>query len=115
MRILSRNNVTKALALSMCAYLISCSPDPSSPGVEYMPDMYRTPALEPYSGNNNYPDSMEARLPVEGSIPQGYLPYGIPNNNEGYEMAGQLLKSPYPMDEEIVAEGKVIYSKFCVH
>jgi mono/diheme cytochrome c family protein len=115
MKIINRNNVTKALVLSMCAYLISCSPDPSSPGVEYMPDMYRTPALEPYSGNSNYPDSMEARLPVEGSIPQGYLPYGLANNNEGYEMAGQLLRNPYPMDEEILEEGKVIYSKFCVH
>ncbi len=115
MRIFSRNNVSKAFALSMCAYLISCSPDPSSPGVEYMPDMYRTPALEPYSGNSNYADSMEARLPVAGTIPQGYLPYGIPNSNDGYEMAGTLLKDPYPLNDAIVAEGKTIYSKFCVH
>lgn len=95
--------------------LSSCSPDPQSPGVEYMPDMYRTPALEPYSGNSNYPDSMEARLPAEGSISYGHLPYGIPNTNDGYETAGRLLKNPYPKTDEIVAEGKVIYTKFCVH
>jgi len=26
----------------------SCSADPNSPGLEYMPDMYRSPAIEPY-------------------------------------------------------------------
>lgn len=93
----------------------SCTTDPQSPGVEYMPDMYRTPALEPYSGNSNYADSMEARLPAEGSIPRGYLPYGIPNTNEGYELAGATLKSPFSKSEEITAEGKEIYKKFCLH
>lgn len=115
MRIISRNSVTMALALSMGFYMMSCGSDPNSPGVEYMPDMYRTPALEPYSVNSNYSDKMEARLPAEGSIPQGYLPYGIPNTNEGYEMAGRLLKDPFPMNEATVAEGKVIYTKFCSH
>ncbi len=96
--------------------VVSCG-DPESPGVEYMPDMYRTPALEPYSGNDFYADSMEARLPAEGTIPQGhnYLPYGIPETTEGYEMAGAMLKNPYPANDEIIAEGKVIYTKFCVH
>lgn len=28
--------------------LYSCSMDPDSPGLEYMPDMYRSPAIEPY-------------------------------------------------------------------
>ena len=95
--------------------VVGCTTDPQSPGIEYMPDMYRTPALEPYSGNSNYPDSMEARLPAEGSIPQGYLPYGIPNTNEGYEMAGALLKNPLDGSDEIMADGKVVYTKYCVH
>lgn len=102
----------------MALILTSCSPDPLSPGVEYMPDMYRSPAAEPYSKlptDSLFSNSMEARLPVNGSITRGYLPYGIPNNVDGYEMAGELLKNPYPMSDEIVAEGKVIYTKFCVH
>lgn len=101
--------------LAVSITLASCGNDPLSPGVEYMPDMYRTPALEPYAGNNNYADSMEARLPADGSIARGYLPYGIPNSNEGYEMAGELLKNPLNNDEEILAEGKVIYTKYCGH
>ncbi|MEZ4721982.1 MAG: cytochrome c [Flavobacteriales bacterium] len=115
MKIKSIETVSKVLAVSAIAFMTSCSPDPQSPGVEYMPDMYRTPALEPYSGNSNYPDSMEARVPAEGSIPRGYLPYGIPNSNEGYEMAGQLLKNPLPKSEAVLADGKVIYSKYCQH
>ena len=101
--------------LAVSLTLASCGNDPLSPGVEYMPDMYRTPALEPYAGNSNYADSMEARLPADGSIPRGYLPYGIPNSNEGYEMAGELRKNPLNNDEEILAEGKVIYTKYCGH
>ena len=115
MKVLNRNTVSKALTLALGVYLVSCGNEPQSPGVEYMPDMYRTPALEPYAGNSNYPDSMEARLPAEGTIPQGYLPYGIPNSNEGYEKAGRLLKNPYPMNEDVLAEGKDVYTKFCLH
>lgn len=113
-------NQSKYLGIALIAGLIlavsSCG-DPQSPGVEYMPDMYRTPALEPYSGNDFYADGMEARLPVEGTIPVGYnyLPYGIPNDTGGYGLAGRILKNPYPASEEVLADGKEIYTKFCLH
>jgi len=108
--------ITSRLSILAAALLLaSCGQYDQSPGVEYMPDMYRTPALEPYSGNTNYADSMEARLPAEGSIPRGHLPYGIPNSNEGYEMAGNLLKNPLAASEANLADGKDIYTKFCQH
>ncbi|MDC1212117.1 cytochrome c [bacterium] len=101
--------------VSLTAFVASCTTDPQSPGIEYMPDMYRSVAYEPYAGNLNYGDSMEARMPAEGSIAQGYLPYGIPNTNEGYELAGNSLRSPLANSEALIAEGKVVYTKFCVH
>lgn len=104
---------TAVLIAGIC--LTSCGSDPLSPGLEYMPDMYRTPALEPYSVNDNFADSMEARVPAKGSIPRGYLPYGIPQTNEGYELAGTSLVNPFPANEAILAEGKEIYTKFCMH
>jgi len=58
---------------------------------------------------------MEALQPADGSIPRGYLPYGIPNTVEGYEMAGELLRNPLANSEELMAEGKVIYTKYCWH
>lgn len=39
----------KAIALTFGAGLLfSCDMNPDSPGLEYMPDMYRSPAIEPY-------------------------------------------------------------------
>lgn len=111
----SISNLTSAFVVFACVLLASCNTNSQSPGFEYMPDMYRTPALEPYSGNSNYGDSMEARLPAPGTIPRGFLPYGLPNTPEGYEMAGELLKNPFPQTEEVIGEGKVIYTKYCVH
>jgi hypothetical protein len=34
--------------------LSSCTKDPLSPGVEYMPDMYRSPSYETYSVNAHF-------------------------------------------------------------
>jgi hypothetical protein len=35
-------------ALPLVLLMASCGGDPNSPGVEYMPDMYRSPAMEAY-------------------------------------------------------------------
>lgn len=94
--------------------LNGCKSDPNSPGFEYMPDMYRSPALEAYSGNAFYADSMEARYPVAGTIPRGYLPYPYPNTLEGYTAAGNDLKNPIAYSAEVVSEGKEVYTKFCI-
>lgn len=103
----------------------ACTKDPLSPGVEYMPDMYRSPSIETYGVNTNFADSMSARLPVAGTISQGSmpgqaslidaLPYAYPNTPEGYESAGLNLKSPFEKTEMTTAQGKVIFEKMCMH
>lgn len=112
----------------------SCTSDPNSPGREYMPDMYRSPAIEAYVDYGQDPyyfkDSLvlaqratqSARLPAEGSIAfaeneadASYnFPYPYPNTPEGYEQAGLELHSPIPMTEATVAQGEKIYDKFCI-
>lgn len=92
----------KSLALFSAAgvmlMLSSCDDaNPLSPGLEYMPDMYRSEAYKPYTVNPVYKDSMEARMPVPGTISQGAVPnssitineliYPYPNTPEGYEAA----------------------------
>lgn len=115
-----------ATAISCVAITMSsCTKDPNSPGVEYMPDMYRSPSYETYSENPVFKDSMTAQTPVSGTIAQGEwpnqgslvnaLPYAYPNTAEGYEAAGANLKSPLPASAETVAEGKVIFEKMCMH
>jgi len=105
------------IALTGSVFMTSCG-DELSPGVEYMPDMYRSPSIEPYVDNAEYgyPDSLSARKPVEGTIPRGsYRPYPYPNTNEGYEMAGNNLVNPVPLNEKTMSEGKELYSYFCQH
>lgn len=94
-------------------FFVACE-DPQSPGVEYMPDMYRSPAIETYV-DYEFPDSSTARKAPVGSIPQGYKPYAYPNTNEGYEMAGQQLSNPLLLTEKSIKEGQQLYTSFCAH
>lgn len=111
---------------SAAAMLIaSCTRNPDSPGVEYMPDMYRSTSYESNSINVNFTDSMTNRTPVSGTISQGAVPnsaygmnnepYPYKNDNEGYELAGQNLKAPFAANADIIEEGKIIYGKYCKH
>ena len=130
-----RSHIFTSLTVLMFVLLSSCGGDDQSPGVEYMPDMYRSPALEAYVDYGQDPyyvdedkvlgqrNTMSVRKPVKGTImfsmdtSKAYFnfPYPYENTTEGYELAGQELKSPITMTEETVAEGKVLYEKFCDH
>jgi mono/diheme cytochrome c family protein len=108
-----------------------CVSDPDSPGLEYMPDMYRSPAIEAYVdyGQDPYDVGTEtaeqqrrtpsARRPVAGTIPFNpsekafLMPYAYPNTLEGYELAGLALKSPLTTSVEHAEAGKVIYEQMC--
>ena len=92
--------------------------DKNSPGVEFMPDMYRSPSLET---NMTYVslatgDTLEAnRLPAPNTIARGYMPYTYPNTTEGYEAAGANLRNPIASSEANLKEGEELYGKYCVH
>jgi len=102
-----------------------CNNVPNSPGWEYMPDMYRSSSYETNSGNPVFADSMTNRKPVAGTISQGWvansefsifkMPYPYKNDSAGYEDAGKFLKDPFPATPEIIAEGKIIFDKYCIH
>jgi mono/diheme cytochrome c family protein len=92
--------------------------DANSPGVEFMPDMYRSPSLE---SNMAYVsikkgDTLQAnRLPVKGTIARGYMPYTYANDTAGYGSAGRNLHNPLPKNELNLKQGEELYGKFCVH
>jgi mono/diheme cytochrome c family protein len=119
---LSRLYIKLGLA-SLALLAVSCGKsDPNSPGVEYMPDMYRSPSVEVYVDYEN-PNTISVKEPVEGTIvftadadnEMYNYPYPYGNTFEDYERAGLELMSPIPFNEETVAEGKVIYQRFCIH
>lgn len=120
---------------SALVLLASCGGDPDSPGLEYMPDMYRSPAIEAYVDYGQDPyyfhDTIvkkqrvtkSARYAPEGTIAFAAdqanaafnFPYPYANDTEGYEAAGRELRNPYPFTQPIVDEGKYIYDRFCTH
>ncbi len=126
---------TVGLIAIVVTLLTSCSNDPDSPGYEYMPDMYRSPAVEAYvdygmdpyyvedSIVNQQRMTMSARQPVPGTIPFSEdpekamynFPYPFPNTTAGYDSAGKYLKNPVMLTDEVLADGKEIYVKFCTH
>lgn len=94
----------------------------NSPGVEFMPDMYRSPSLESnmaYVSIENGKETLDTlqanRMPVSGTVARGYMPYAYPNTPEGYEAAGANLRNPLQSNEMYLKEGEELYGKFCVH
>ena len=116
-----RNSIVPAcaLAIGVVLGLSSCGKkDPNSPGVEFMPDMYRSPSLEYYQTHTEDGDTVfNAMKPVPGTVARGFMPYPYPNTAEGYEKAGAELKNPLAADKRAQweTEGEQIYGKFCIH
>ena len=109
-----KNTITALFAGTVLSMMFVACADSNSPGVEYMPDMYRSPAIETYV-DYSFPDSATSLQAPENSIPRGYKPYAYDNTLEGYELAGKNLKSPLNLTENHLAEGKVLYTSFCAH
>lgn len=124
-----------ACPLLMTLTLASCGGEKDSPGLEYMPDMYRSPSVEAYVDYGQDPyyfddelvktqrNTQSARLAPAGTIAWSgdaskalyNFPYPYANDTTGYARAGRELHSPIAMTKESVEKGKVIYTKFCLH
>ncbi|NRB82710.1 MAG: cytochrome c [Winogradskyella sp.] len=93
--------------------LVSCKKD-SRPNYQYMPNMYEPIGYEAYQESDAFANGIEAQLPAEGTIPRGdFMPYDIPDTNDGYEEAKVNLKSPLESTEIDYAEAKVLYEVYC--
>ena len=119
------------VAFAISIMFASCVNDPNSPGLEYMPDMYRSPAIEAYVDYGEDPyyvteefaaeqrNTPSAIRPVEGTIPfvgddKAFgLPYPYPNTPEGYEAAGAELSSPLETTQKNIEAGALLYGQMC--
>ena len=101
------------LMLGIPVIFTSCNWDKTTPGYTYMDDMYRSPSLETYSAADSLPNGMSALVPVEGTVPRGYIPYEIPNTNEGYQTSLKNEVIPKNFAELNPEEGKKLYEIFC--
>ena len=112
--------------------LTACVTDANSPGLEYMPDMYRSPAVEAYVDYGQEPyevgeevaraqrNTPSSRKPVPGTIPfRGEdelafaLPYPYAQTPEEYERAGVELTSPLVTNKANIEAGQRVYEAMC--
>ena len=121
--------VLNALPIAAAVFMTACTTDPNSPGLEYMPDMYRSPAVEAYVdyGQEAYVvgedvaraqrQTPSSRKPVAGTIPfRGEdelafsLPYPYAQTPEDYERAGAELTSPLVTNQANIEAGQAVYT-----
>ena len=122
-------------AITVVIAFASCGVDTNSPGVEYMPDMYRSPALEAYVdyGSNKHMDwtqsqkdeagvqAVLSRVPAKGSIAYAgedaiFVLPKFPEDTLGwYKRAGLEIHSPLLSNKVNIEEGKRLYMIFCQH
>jgi mono/diheme cytochrome c family protein len=126
------------LGVSMAvAVFTSCKSDTNAPGIEYMPDMYRSPAPEAYVDNGSakfmdltqpakeamgFVPVLSGKPPV-GTIPfqsnqemvRFVMPYPLNNTPEDYERSAAEIKSPILATKFHIERGKDLYTKMCTH
>jgi mono/diheme cytochrome c family protein len=106
----------KASAILFSSAVMFACGDEQDPGLEYAPDMYHSLALDPYSQikeNKFNPGGMNMREPAKGSVARGKQGYNMYLSVDTAEVAGVELTNPLKTTEDNLAQGKVLYSRFC--
>jgi len=83
-------------------------------GYDFIPDMVYSKAYDTYSENPNFKDSMTMRVPVNGTVPRGFIPFRYTIDTISRAKAGMELVNPYLPTEEVIASGKLMYTTFCI-
>ena len=104
-------SLIKILVVAVVLVSVSCKKD-TAPNYQFMPNMYESAGYETY-GEAAFPNGIEAQLPVEGSIPRGYVPFDIENSTAGYELAKATLTSPIDSAQVDLNRGKALYDIYC--
>ena len=81
------------LVLALAVSVTSCF-DKNRPNYQYMDNMYEPLGYEAYGSYDVFENGQEAKLPVEGTVSRGWMPYDYDNTNEGKEAAKASLTNP---------------------
>jgi len=72
--------------------------------------MWDQPRVVTQSPSTLFPDGYSMRMPVEGTVARGYIPYeykGMPDS------LIKLLSNPLPVTPEVIAKGKERFNTYC--
>ncbi|WP_051285229.1 c-type cytochrome [Aequorivita capsosiphonis] len=100
------------IAIIVSASMVSCFND-KKPNYQYFPNMYEPVGYETYGEYDIFPGQQEAMMPVENTVPRGFVPYEYDDSTEGLELAKAELQSPYEVTEENLATGAHLYTIYC--
>lgn len=124
------------------AALTACGAEGDDQGYEFAPNMYHSVPYDPltqitdesagnaaewldanndghgeyYNSNPINPYGMTMRMPPENTVRRtrnNFLPYNIPADS--LALASRTVENPLPKTDEVVAQGQLLYSRFCDH
>jgi mono/diheme cytochrome c family protein len=111
----SQGRIFRTLFLGfLIVNLYACNRDRNNPGWDYFPDMFYSTAYETNSKNPNFEDGMTMRVPVQGTVPRDFTPFGYRNDPESRIMAGKELINPVIATPDALLRGKSVYETFCI-
>lgn len=100
------------IAIIVSASLVSCFND-NKPNYQYFPNMYAPVSYETYGEYEIFPGQQSAMMPVENTVPRGFVPYEYDDSTEGLELSKTNLENPYEVTEENLATGAHLYTIYC--
>lgn len=100
------------IVIIVSASMVSCFND-KKPNYQYFPNMYESVSYETYGEYDIFPGQQSAMLPVENTVPRGFVPYDYENTTEGLELAKAELQNPYEVTEENLATGEQLFTIYC--
>ena len=125
---------TGIVALTFVGLIVAgsgCKRGHDNTGVEYAPQMYDAVGYEPYRQirpNEVNPMKLNMRLPASGTVSRpnyqtsfgsgdstsaDLMLYNIPADSIG--ISERVLTNPIPQSEQALADGKVLYGRYCQH
>ena len=75
--------------------------------------MYQSVGYETYQESDAFADGKEGQLPAVGSLKRGFVPYALPNSNEGYEASKLVMTSPLDSTKVDIEKTKELYVVYC--
>ena len=101
--------LSKSLMYVLLTLLVVGCRNKQEHNIEFMPDMYESPAYKTYE--------VAPLSPPEHTVKRGELPYSYPNTIEGYEQAKAQLHNPLATDTlqqtQNLTNGKELYGIYC--
>lgn len=94
--------------------LSSCDRHKNMRGYDFIPDMVYSQAYDTYSKNPNFRDSMTMRVPVNGTVPRGFIPFRYTIDSVSRTRAGKELHNPFLPTDDVLNRGKLIFTTFCI-